>query len=61
MELAIKCDKFCSDNLKIRNYGKNSSFYTISYQTDFFQLESIILNTPWMDVPFGMCFARQRW
>ena len=57
MELSIKTEHFTSKFLHININSKNqyNSFYPINYRTPTVTLSNLLLETPWMDAPFGIC------
>lgn len=56
MELIINLDSFNAKFLRINNsHHKKPNFFNILYNSPTLNLNNIIFETPWMDVPFGIC------
>jgi len=55
MELSIRTEYFNPKFLHINLKNRNSSFFNISYKTPTIILNNLVFETPWMDVPFGIC------
>lgn len=56
MELIIKLEHFNAKFLQINMpSSKRPNFYNILYNSPTIVLNNLIFETPWMDVPFGIC------
>lgn len=56
MELIIKLEHFNAKFLQINSQNnKRPNFYNIIYNSPTIVLNNLIFETPWMDVPFGIC------
>jgi hypothetical protein len=56
MELIIKLEHFNAKFLQINMpNSKRPNFYNIIYNSPTVVLNNLIFETPWMDVPFGIC------
>jgi hypothetical protein len=56
MELVIKLEHFNAKFLQINMpNNKRPNFYNIIYNSPTVILNNLIFETPWMDVPFGIC------
>jgi hypothetical protein len=56
MELIIKLEHFNAKFLQIQNANnKRPNFYNVIYNSPTVILNNLIFETPWMDVPFGIC------
>lgn len=56
MELIIKLEHFNAKFLQINMANnKRPNFYNIVYNSPTIVLNNLIFETPWMDVPFGIC------